>query len=68
LHIIDFGGQEALPHWFRAGLRRWLAHFQVTPCDQLEPELRTRAGLTRASLVVERPFRSYAQYAVLSLP
>jgi S-adenosylmethionine-diacylgycerolhomoserine-N-methlytransferase len=31
LHIVDFGQQEALPGWFRAGLRAWLGKFHVTP-------------------------------------
>lgn len=31
LHIVDFGQQERLPRWFRAGLFAWLARFQVTP-------------------------------------
>src|SRR5262245_37280742 len=39
LHIIDFGSQERLPGWFRAGLRGWLSLFHVEPCDQLENEL-----------------------------
>ena len=67
LHIVDFGGQEGLPRWFRVGLRRWLAHFQVTPCDRLEADLQMRARFARASLVIERPYRGYAQYAVLKL-
>ncbi len=64
LHVIDFGGQEALPGWFRAGLRRWLALFHVTPRDELEREL-TLLGLRAGALTaIERPFRGYAQYAV----
>ena len=31
LHVVDFGGQERLPGWFRAGLRQWLGLFHVTP-------------------------------------
>ncbi len=64
LHVIDFGGQERLPGWFRAGLRQWLAVFHVTPRDELEPEL-TLLGLKAGALTaIERPFRGYAQYAV----
>jgi S-adenosylmethionine-diacylgycerolhomoserine-N-methlytransferase len=65
LHIVDFGGQERLPSWFRLGLRRWLALFHVSPRDGLEASL---AGLaeSRAAAVsrFERPYRGYAQYAV----
>jgi S-adenosylmethionine-diacylgycerolhomoserine-N-methlytransferase len=60
IHIVDFGGQERLPQWFRAGLRRWLEHFHVHPRDQLEAEL----VRLRAIPTVERPFGGYAQYLV----
>jgi S-adenosylmethionine-diacylgycerolhomoserine-N-methlytransferase len=64
LHIVDFGGQERLPGWFRAGLRRWLRLFHVTPRDELESAL-TLLGLKSGALTaIERPFRGYAQYAI----
>src|SRR5882672_3335560 len=44
LHIVDFGGQERLPSWFRAGLRQWLARFHVSPRDELAAELAALAG------------------------
>jgi S-adenosylmethionine-diacylgycerolhomoserine-N-methlytransferase len=65
LHIVDFGGQERLPRWFRAGLRRWLAQFHVTPRDALEAELKGLTGHAGAVRLFERPHRGYAQYAVL---
>ncbi len=64
LHVVDFGSQEGLPVWFRAGLRQWLRLFHVTPRDELEREL-TLLGLRSGALTaIERPFRGYAQYAV----
>jgi S-adenosylmethionine-diacylgycerolhomoserine-N-methlytransferase len=64
LHVIDFGGQEDLPGWFRIGLRQWLKIFHVTPRDDLEAEL-TQLGLRSGAITVfERPFRGYAQYAI----
>jgi S-adenosylmethionine-diacylgycerolhomoserine-N-methlytransferase len=64
LHVVDFGGQERLPGWFRIGLRQWLRLFHVTPRDALESEL-TLLGLRAGALTVfERPFRGYAQYAI----
>ncbi len=64
LHIVDFGGQERLPGWFRAGLRGWLGLFHVRPRDELEAEL-TLIGLRAGALTTfERPFRGYAQYAI----
>jgi S-adenosylmethionine-diacylgycerolhomoserine-N-methlytransferase len=64
LHIVDFGGQERLPGWFRAGLRSWLGLFHVEPRDALEHEL-TLLGLRSGALTTfERPYCGYAQYAV----
>jgi S-adenosylmethionine-diacylgycerolhomoserine-N-methlytransferase len=68
LHIIDFGNQERLPDMARALLRRWLALFDVTPRDDLERALSAMAEAAGASLQFERPFRGYAQCAVLTLP
>jgi S-adenosylmethionine-diacylgycerolhomoserine-N-methlytransferase len=65
LHIVDFGGQERLPSWFRFGLRRWLARFHVSPRDELEAELEGLMGHAGALRLFERPHRGYAQYAVL---
>ena len=66
LHVVDFGGQERLPAIARALLRQWLAMFDVTPRDDLAPVLSAMAA--GADLSFERPFRGYAQYAVLTLP
>jgi len=68
LHIVDFGGQQRLPGVFRSLLRRWLALFHVIPCDEMEQVLTARAQAAGASLSFERPYRDYAQYAVLRLP
>jgi S-adenosylmethionine-diacylgycerolhomoserine-N-methlytransferase len=68
LHIVDFGDQERLPSVARALLQRWLALFDVTPRDDLERELSGMADTAGANLKFERPFRGYAQCAVLTLP
>lgn len=68
LHIVDFGRQERLPGIARALLLRWLRMFDVTPRDDLEPVLSGMARSSGADLQFERPFRGYAQYAVLTLP
>ena len=68
LHIVDFGDQRGLPGFFGRTLTRWLKLFHVTPRDELETELRTLATRERATLHFARPFRGYAQYAVLRLP
>ena len=68
LHVVDFGGQERLPDLARALLLRWLAMFDVTPRNDLESVLSAMADNSGAGLQFERPFRGYAQYAVLTLP
>jgi S-adenosylmethionine-diacylgycerolhomoserine-N-methlytransferase len=65
LHIVDFGGQERLPGWFRQLLRHWLARFAVTPRDRLEQALAALAQHGNATVTLERPFRGYAQLAIL---
>jgi S-adenosylmethionine-diacylgycerolhomoserine-N-methlytransferase len=68
LHVVDFGGQERLPGIVRTLLLRWLALFHVTPRDDLEHALSEMAQTCGAALAFERPFRGYAQYAVLTFP
>ena len=68
LHLVDFGSQERLPGIARGLLLRWLAVFDVTPRDDLERVLTAMANVTGAELKFARPFRDYAQYAVLALP
>ncbi|MBZ0138743.1 MAG: class I SAM-dependent methyltransferase [Pseudorhodoplanes sp.] len=65
LHIVDFGGQSGLPRAFRAALRRWLALFHVSPRDDLEEALKALAAAYGAGLELRRPFRDYAQLAVV---
>jgi S-adenosylmethionine-diacylgycerolhomoserine-N-methlytransferase len=66
LHIVDFGNQERLPGTARVLLKRWLAMFDVTPRDDLERELSAMVKSAGGDLRFERPFRGYAQYAVLT--
>jgi S-adenosylmethionine-diacylgycerolhomoserine-N-methlytransferase len=68
LRIVDFGGQEGLPPLFRTALRRWLALFHVHPIDGLEAFLRKRSAENEAVLSFERPWRGYAQCAVMRRP
>jgi S-adenosylmethionine-diacylgycerolhomoserine-N-methlytransferase len=63
LHLVDFGGQERLPRWFRGGLRQWLALFHVIPRDALQTALGTVPGGIGVQLF-ERPHLGYAQYAI----
>jgi S-adenosylmethionine-diacylgycerolhomoserine-N-methlytransferase len=68
LHIVDFGNQERLPAFSRTLLLRWLTMFDVTPRDDLEIAIKNIAHPADATVKFERPFRGYAQYAVLALP
>lgn len=68
LHIVDFGGQERLPALLRVLLLRWLALFDVTPRRELMAALKALAERHRADLSFHRPFRGYAQTAMLRLP
>jgi S-adenosylmethionine-diacylgycerolhomoserine-N-methlytransferase len=68
LHVVDFGSQERLPGIARALLLRWLTMFDVTLRDDLEDVLSAMAETSKAGLTFQRPFRGYAQYAVLTLP
>ena len=68
LHIVDFGKQERLPGFARKILLHWLAMFDVTPRRDLQDALVTLASQSAAHLAFERPFRGYAQSAVLTLP
>lgn len=68
LHIVDFGGQERLPGWFRSVLRGWLKLFHVNPRDDMEAVLRDLAQANGMSLAFERPYFGYSQLAVVRRP
>jgi S-adenosylmethionine-diacylgycerolhomoserine-N-methlytransferase len=62
LHVVDFGQQERLPDWFRAGLRGWLSKFHVEPRAELETALQALGG----ELHFEQLYRDYARYGVVA--
>lgn len=66
LHIVDFGGCEALPAQAKRVLYGWLAQFRVSPREDLEAELRRLAARHGLQLSFERLYRGYSYYAVLS--
>jgi S-adenosylmethionine-diacylgycerolhomoserine-N-methlytransferase len=68
LHIVDFGHQERLPRIASRLLLRWLTLFDVTPRRDLLAVLKTLAERHHADLEFNRPFRGYAQSAVLRMP
>lgn len=68
LHVVDFGRQEHLPGFFRAGLRRWLAAFHVSPRDSLREVLESECEKRGARLSFDSRFRGYAIHAVVTAP
>jgi S-adenosylmethionine-diacylgycerolhomoserine-N-methlytransferase len=64
LHIVDFGDCAGLPGPFKAGLRPWLAAFDVTPRDDLSAALESLAAKRGMTCKVESWFRGYAVLAV----
>jgi len=65
VHIVDFGDQDGLPPWLRRSLRRWLALFDVRPCDDLAGVLRTVATNAHLDVNIESLYRGYARYALM---
>ncbi|MDE3176059.1 MAG: class I SAM-dependent methyltransferase [Pseudomonadota bacterium] len=66
LHVVDFGDGAGLPAIFRAGLRGWLARFDVTPRHALEPVLRDLAAARGLRCAFRAPYRRYAFLATLT--
>ena len=64
LHVVDFGDGAGLPGPFKAGLRRWLAAFDVTPRDDLGVTLAALAAERGMSYEIETRFRGYAVLAI----
>jgi S-adenosylmethionine-diacylgycerolhomoserine-N-methlytransferase len=68
LQIVDFGDCAGLPRPFKAGLRRWLAAFDVTPHDDLARALEELAAERGMTCEIESWFRGYAVLAVARRP
>ena len=64
LHVVDFGDCAGLPRPFKAGLRRWLAAFDVTPRDDLGQALAALSTERGVTCEIASRFRGYAVLAV----
>ena len=64
LQIVDFGDCFGLPGPFKAGLRRWLAMFDVTPRDDLSDTLEALSTERGMTCEIEKWFRGYAVLGV----
>ena len=63
LQIVDFGGCGDLPSPFKAGLRRWLAIFDVTLREDLTDALEALSAKRSMTCGIENWFRGYAVLA-----
>jgi S-adenosylmethionine-diacylgycerolhomoserine-N-methlytransferase len=64
LEIVDFGDCAGLPRPFKAGLRRWLAAFDVTPREDLSDALEALSAERGMTCEIESWFRGYAILAI----
>jgi len=68
IHVVDFGQQSGLQDWFRSLLRAWLRRFHVEPRRDLEHVLHQVACRIGGGCRLERLYRDYAWYGVVSAP
>jgi S-adenosylmethionine-diacylgycerolhomoserine-N-methlytransferase len=66
LHVVDFGRCEGLPRLARSALYAWLAHFSVTPRQDLEAVMRATAARHDLDAFFTPLYRGYAAYGVLT--
>lgn len=66
LHIVDFGRMDAIPAPLRKGLRAWLAHFGVTPREQLRTVGERAAARHGRQLRFYEGRYGYAAHAIIS--
>lgn len=64
MHIVDFGGQEKLPVWFRRFLFWWLSKFHVYHKPEILNYLQRLELEKRGTLTVQQLYGGYAYYAV----
>lgn len=68
LHIVDFGRQERLPSFVKAGLRAWLRRFHVTPRDALADRVGAAAAGHDGKVALRSIRRGFAVIAIVTLP
>lgn len=66
LHIVDFGGQEELPKWFRAFLFWWLKIFHVYHKPEILEHLQSLEKEGKGALNVTHLYKGYAYRAVFT--
>ena len=68
LHVVDFGGQEKLPDWFKALLNAWLARFHVAPRKNLADVLEAAAQRRQGHTSLTQLYRGYSVLGMIALP
>jgi S-adenosylmethionine-diacylgycerolhomoserine-N-methlytransferase len=66
LHVVDFGDLRGVPQPLRAGLRRWLRHFHVTPRAALAERAQYYAGRLGMACKVRRGPLGYFQMVTIT--
>ncbi len=66
IHIVDFGGQDGLPQWFRAFLFWWLAMFHVYHKPEILDYLHALESGDKGTLEVQSLLKGYAYLAVFT--
>lgn len=66
IHVVDFGGQDGLPAWFRGFLFWWLDKFHVYHKPEILEYLKQLESEKRGSLTIEPLYKGYAYYAVFT--
>lgn len=67
LLIVDFGGQQRLPAWFKRMLFAWLAKFHVTPRGELEAAVSSLVAENGGRMAFRPLYRDYAAIAEVAL-
>ena len=65
LHIVDFGPMDRMSGLSKQMLRGWLAHYNVTPRDDLHSVLLSLAQRLDLTVAVEHSRSGYCSYAIL---
>ena len=65
VHIVDFGPMDRMNWLSKRLLRRWLAHSNVTPRDDLQSALQSLGQRPELSVTVEHSRSGYSSYAVI---
>ena len=64
MHIVDFGGQDGLPAWFRRFLFWWLKQFHVYHKPEVLNYFKRLEAEKAGTLRVAHLYKGYAYYAV----